>query len=111
MAIALSFSSLSAPADLVDTLRTLVAELGAVKRDDILAPDAERIAHEAEHHPDDDDAFELVRTDQREMEGLEDAIGRMGGERREGLREEPLLAALERRVEEAEERVLAASVA
>lgn len=43
------------------------------------------------------------------MEGLEDALGRLGGTQKKGsgLREEALLEEMERRVREAEEAVLA----
>jgi hypothetical protein len=86
----------------VEALRALVADLAGVRRDDVLPPDAERLAHEAEHH----DEFEYDQNDKRDMEGLEDAMGGLGG-RKEGLREEALLASLEQRVDEAEARILA----
>ncbi|GMK57822.1 hypothetical protein CspeluHIS016_0406560 [Cutaneotrichosporon spelunceum] len=91
----------------LDTVRTLVADLAAVRRDDILAPDAEAIAHEAEHH-DDDDAFEYDRNEKRDMEALEAGMAVMAGkEGKNGLREQALLDELERRVAEAEAAVLA----
>jgi len=86
---------------LVTAARALVSDLARVKRDDVLPIDAERIAHEKEEHGE-DTAFELDHTDARAMEGLEDALGRLGGskapEPQGGLREEALLAALEERV-------------
>ncbi|BEI86546.1 hypothetical protein CcaverHIS002_0608330 [Cutaneotrichosporon cavernicola] len=90
----------------VQSLRALVADLAAVRRDDVLAPDHEAVAHEAEHHDADDYAFEYDRNERRDMEGLERGMEGIGG-RKEGLREEALLASLETRVDEAEARVLA----
>ncbi|CAK9782735.1 hypothetical protein CC85DRAFT_302400 [Cutaneotrichosporon oleaginosum] len=89
----------------LDALRALVSDLAAVRRDDVLPPDAERIAHEAEHG--EDEPFEYDRTDARDMEGLEGALAGLGKRSDAGrLREDALLDALERRVDEAEARIL-----
>ncbi|BEJ12920.1 hypothetical protein CspHIS471_0300940 [Cutaneotrichosporon sp. HIS471] len=90
----------------VESLRALVADLAAVRRDDVLAPDHEAVAHEAEHHDADEYAFEYDRNERRDMEGLEEGMEGMGGQK-EGLTEEALLMSLEARVDEAEARVLA----
>lgn len=81
-----------------------------MRRDDVLPPDAERIAHEAEHGEEEEDA--LDQSDGRDMEALEGAMGGLGakgGERNGGLREEALLVSLEARVAEVEGRVLASA--
>jgi hypothetical protein len=87
-----------------------VGELARVRRDNVLAPDLERLAHERDEHGE-EHAFELDVTESREMEGLEDTLGRMGSahtqttQRNGGLREEALLDALESRLAALESQV------
>jgi hypothetical protein len=119
---------------LVDELRTLVKELGRVRRDDILPVDTERLAHEEEDRqaqasdqaraPGDQNAsgtvktrtpetFELDYTDSRAMESLEQAMqgvssGQPPAEDHTGggvEREEKLLAGLEDRLKAIEQAV------
>jgi hypothetical protein len=59
----------------IHEIRELMHELGRVRRVDILPKDLEREAHEEEHGEGD----ELDDTPAREMEGLEEAMGGMGG--------------------------------
>jgi hypothetical protein len=118
----------------VDELRTLVKELGRVRRDDILPVDTERLAHEEEDRqaqasdqaraPGDQNAsgtvktrtpetFELDYTDSRAMESLEQAMqgvssGQPPAEDHTGggvEREEKLLAGLEDRLKAIEQAV------
>jgi hypothetical protein len=119
----------------VDELRTLVKELGRVKRDDILPVDTERLAHEEEDRraqasdqaraPGDQKAsgivrartpetFELGYSDSRAMEFLEQAMqGVSSGQPPAELdhtgggleREEKLLAGLEDRLKSIEQAV------
>ena len=49
--------------------------MGKARRVDVLERDVEREEHEKAH----EEGFELDITDRREMEGLEDALGRVGG--------------------------------
>lgn len=81
-----------------------------MRRDDILPRDVEREEHEKEEHADQDGdgehAFELEVNDQREMEGLEQALEGFGTASRPpdaGKREGELLDDLERRLEAIEE--------
>ncbi|KAL1406229.1 hypothetical protein Q8F55_007920 [Vanrija albida] len=82
--------------EVVAALRALAATLASVRRDDVLPPDAERIAHERDEHGED----VLDVSDARDMEGLEAAMGGLGGQasRLGGLREDALLDALEAEV-------------
>lgn len=118
----------------MDELRTLVKELGRVRRDDILPVDTERLAHEEEDRqaqasdtraPGDQKAsgivrartpetFELGYTDSRAMESLEQAMqGVSSGQPPVELdhteggveREEKLLAGLEDRLKSIEQAV------
>lgn len=73
---ATSSSASAGREQLVSELRDIVRQLGALKRTDILPRDAEREAHEAEHNEQGD---VLDPTADREMEGLEDAMGGMAG--------------------------------
>lgn len=101
----------SGSTELVDAARGLVQELARVKRVQVLPKDLERERHEQEEHGG-DDTFELEPTDNREMEGLEDALGSLGGnghassETKE-LREEDLLDYLEAKLEEIKRRIKA----
>lgn len=97
---------------LVEQVRALVSDLSRVRRDDVLPIDTERIDHERDEHGD-DNAFELESNPQRDMEGLEDALGRMGGgaaangsTANGALREEALLTSLESRVDALENLVI-----
>lgn len=99
--LAIATTSQSPPA-LVAEIRELVADLSSVKRNDVLPPDTERIAHEEEHGEVDEI---IAPTDSREMEGLEDALGGLG-KPKPVLREEELLTALEARVAAVEAKVL-----
>jgi hypothetical protein len=87
-----------------------------VKRNDVLSIDEERLEHERVEHPDETDAV-LDVNDDREMEGLEEAIAKMDGRGREvptaatgeadgKLREERLLDDLERRLQDLSARCL-----
>lgn len=95
----------AAPSDeLLARARALAATLASVRRDDVLPPDLERIAHEKDEHG---DLEGLDITPQREMEGLEGALAGLGGAadapaRFDGLREDALLDSLEAQVVELE---------
>lgn len=81
----------------IEKLRDLLRTLNGVKRDDILPKDLEREIHEKEEHAD-GDGFELDINEQREMEGLENALAGIGNEEsKEGgkMREAELLDHLE----------------
>jgi hypothetical protein len=67
-----------------------------VRRADVLPIDHERMEHEREAHGE----YELDPTESRAMEGLEDALGRLGGkqEQTQACREGALLDVLEERV-------------
>lgn len=98
----LNIATSSSSPEVLSEVREIAAELGAVRRDEVLPPDQERIAHEEEHG----EVDEVINpTDQREMEGLEAALGGLGG-KKDGLREEALIEDLERRVGEVEKKVL-----
>ncbi|WOO83744.1 putative protein yae1 [Vanrija pseudolonga] len=97
-------------AELIARARGLATTLASVRRDDVLPPDLERIAHEKEEHGDDPyDGVDV--TPQREMEGLEGALAGLGGAaavpRFDGRREDALLDALEAQVVELERALLA----
>lgn len=73
-------TSMSGPvylAELVEAARELVQDLARVKRVQVLSRDIERERHEQEEHGG-EDVFELEPTEEREMEGLEDALGSLG---------------------------------
>lgn len=100
--------------DMVEKIRDLVKDLARVKRDQILPFDHERHEHEKdEHHGksgQDYMLFELGRTDQREMESLEDMLEGINGKAEPwksasgALREDALLDNLQNRLEELENR-------
>ncbi|WVQ83368.1 hypothetical protein IAT38_005509 [Cryptococcus sp. DSM 104549] len=72
-----STSTSHAASSLVDAVRDLVRDLGALRRDQILPEDEERLQHEKEEH--EEDGFELDHNEKREMEGLERSLELMGG--------------------------------
>jgi hypothetical protein len=90
-------------------------DLGRVRRIDALPKDIEREQHEEEHgeggEPDGGGGYILDETPERMMEGLQEAMGRMGGDHqvangREGsLREDRLLEELEGRLKDLEARL------
>lgn len=71
-------SSASQSSTTIEDLRELLRHLNRVKRDEVLPRDLEREVHEKEEHAD-GDGFELEPNDKREMEGLENALGSIGG--------------------------------
>jgi hypothetical protein len=81
----------------LDGLRDLMRDLNKVKRNEVLPIDTQREEHEREEHGD-DNAFELEGNEKRDMEGLENALENLGGEKG-GKREEELLRELEERLE------------
>lgn len=96
---------------ILDNLRDLVRDLDRIKRVQVLPIDVEREEHERdEHGGGDENGFELEGNEQRDMEGLEDALegmgaGHAGANRDEsgGKREEELLKELKGRLEGIEE--------
>lgn len=87
----------AAPSSVIEELRDLLREMNGVKRDDILPRDTEREEHEREEH--EDGGFELDTTDNRGMEGLENALASIGdGSKDQKLREGELLDHLESRL-------------
>jgi hypothetical protein len=98
--------------ELVESARELVQDLARVKRVQVLPRDLERERHEQEEHGG-DDTFELEPTDNREMEGLEDALGSLGANGKgavnesKALREAELLDSLQAKLEELKQRVKA----
>lgn len=113
----------TADSAVADAVRGLLADLGRVRRDDVLPVDTEREAHEEEDRiargedlNDAREGFELDPNDKRDMEGLEQALEGFGtgGDRStevrwEGRKGEELVGSFQARLDQLEEEVARAA--
>ncbi|WVN89504.1 uncharacterized protein L203_104729 [Cryptococcus depauperatus CBS 7841] len=100
----LAFLTLYPPssASVEDELRDLISDMSAVRRDQVLPEDEERVQHEREDHL----AFELDTNHYREMENLDKALDTLGKEADEEVKKDlKVLEELQKRLQDLEGRI------